>query len=206
VGLVVLAQSAERLIHPPAVASTTMIIFGLVGLLGNSISIAVLASSRAGNLNLRAAFLEVVNDAVGSAAVLVAAVVIALTGWRRVDAVASLLISLLIVPRTWTLLRETVDVLMERTPRHVDLVEVRKRLTTFSHVINVHDLHASTVSTGLSVLTAHVVVDDSCFLDGHAPRILEELQRCLLEQFKVNHTTLQLESGAVARHQDCSSE
>ena len=93
-----------------------MIVFGVVGLLGNAASIAVLARSRAGNLSMRAAFLEVVNDALGSVAVLVAALVIATTGWLRADALVSLLIGALILPRTWKLLRETVDVLMEKTP------------------------------------------------------------------------------------------
>ena len=94
-------------------------------------SIAVLAGGRGGNLTTRAAFLEVANDALGSLAVLVAAAVIATTGWLRADAVVSLLIGLLILPRTWKLLRETVDVLMERTPRNLDLDLVRTRLFFF---------------------------------------------------------------------------
>ena len=107
------------------------------------------------------------NDALGSVAVLVAAAVIATTGWLRADAVASLVIGVLIMPRTLRLLRESVDVLLESTPRGLDLAGVREHLMAVPHVHDVHDLHASQVATGLPVLTAHVVVDDSCFHDGH---------------------------------------
>jgi Co/Zn/Cd efflux system component len=96
--------------------------------------------------------------------------VIALTGFLRADALASLLIGVLILPRTWKLLRETVDVLLEKTPKGLDLTEVRDALLAVAHVHAVHDLHASTVATSMPVLTAHIVVDDTCFRDGHARR------------------------------------
>ena len=113
----------------------------------------------------------------------------------------SLLIGLLILPRTWNLLRETVDVLMERTPRHLDLDDVRAQLCAVEHVRGLHDLHASTIATGLPVLTAHVVVDDSCFRDGHAPQILDQLQTRLAGQFDVSHSTFQLEPAAHTSHE-----
>jgi cobalt-zinc-cadmium efflux system protein len=165
------------------------------------VSVAVLAAGRADDLNTRAAFLEVVNDALGSFAVLVAAVVISLTGWLRADAVASLLIGVLILPRTWRLLRETVDVLLESTPRGVDLADVRAHLLEVEHVHDVHDLHASTIATSLPVLTAHVVVDDSCFTDGHVPRLLDQLQGCLAGHFDVDHSTFQFEPASHAEHE-----
>jgi cobalt-zinc-cadmium efflux system protein len=201
VGVFVLVEGVERLIEPAPVASGAMVVFGVVGLLGNALSIAVLARGRAGSLNMRAAFLEVVNDALGSAAVLVAAVVIATTGWLRADAVVSLLIGVLILPRTWGLLRETVDVLMERTPRGLDLAEVRAQLLAVEHVRDLHDLHASSIVTHLPVLTAHVVVDDSCFRDGHAPKVLDQLQRCLAGRFDIEHSTFQLEPAGHAAHE-----
>jgi cobalt-zinc-cadmium efflux system protein len=178
-----------------------MVVFGVVGLLGNALSILLLSRVRSANLNTRAAFLEVVNDALGSAAVVIAAAVIAATGWYRVDAVASLFMGVLILPRTWHLLRDSVDVLLEGTPKGVDLTMVRAHLLAADHVHAVHDLHASSVATDLPVLTAHVVVDDSCFADGRLPQLLDELQHCLAGHFDVAHSTFQFEPAGHADHE-----
>lgn len=201
VGGFVVVESVQRLVQPPEVASGAMIVFGVVGLIGNAVGIAVLAGARGDNLNMRAAFLEVLNDALGSTAVLAAAVVIAVTGWTRADAIASLLIAALIVPRTIALLRESVDVLLEATPKGLDLSQVREHVLAMPHVHEVHDLHASQVATGLPVLTAHVVVDDSCFHDGHLRTLLDDLQTCLAADFDVEHSTFQFEAVGHARHE-----
>jgi cobalt-zinc-cadmium efflux system protein len=201
VGGFVLVEGLRRLIDPPDVASGAMLVFGGIALVGNLIGIAVLAGSRSENLNMRAAFLDVVNDALGSLAVLVAAVVIAVAGWSRADALASVLIGVLIIPRTLKLLRESVDVLLESTPKGLELSAVREHLLEVAHVRAVHDLHASQVATGLPVLTAHVVVDDSCFHDGHLPSLLDELQQCLAGHFDVEHSTIQFEAGSHAAHE-----
>lgn len=197
----VLVEGVQRLLSPPEVASTAMLVFGVVGLSGNAVGLMLLSGVRTGNMNLRAAFLEVLNDALGSVAVLVAAVVIATTGWLRADAVASLVIGVLIVPRTLRLLRETAHVLLESTPVGLDLDAVRARLLGIEHVHEVHDLHASQVATGLPVLTAHVVVDDSCFHDGHLARMLDEIQGCLAAEFDVAHSTIQFEAGSHGAHE-----
>jgi len=191
----VIVEGVRRLMHPPEVASTAMIVFGVLGLLGNVVAIAVLSRSRGANLNLRAAFLEVVNDALGSVAVIVAAVVIAATGWLRADAVVSLLIGVLILPRAVLILRDASAVLLESTPKGLDLDEVRQHILETPHVHDVHDLHASQIATGLPVLSAHVVVDDSCFLNGQLPQLLDELQRCVADHFPVSveHSTFQFE-------------
>jgi len=201
VGGFVIIEAIHRLIEPPEVVSAAMVAFGVIGLVGNVIGVAVLAGVRSENLNLRAAFLEVVNDALGSLAVLIAAVLIAATGWLRADALASLLIGALIIPRTLKILRESIDVLLESTPRGLELGEVREHLLQVSRVQAVHDLHASQVATGLPVLTAHVVVDDVCFRDGHLPALLDELQRCLAGHFDVAHSTFQFEAGGHATHE-----
>jgi cobalt-zinc-cadmium efflux system protein len=201
VGGFVLGEGVRRLIAPPEVASGAMVVFGVIGLVGNLIGIAVLAGARSQNLNMRAAFLEVVNDALGSLAVLIAAAVIAVTGWSRADAMASLLIGVLIIPRTLKLLRESIDVLLESTPRGLELSEVREHLLQVPRVQAVHDLHASQVATGLPVLTAHVVVDDSCFQDGHLPALLDELQDCLTGHFDVEHSTIQFEASSHVAHE-----
>ncbi|WP_423920547.1 cation diffusion facilitator family transporter [Frigoribacterium sp. 2-23] len=203
VGLFVLVEGVQRLFAPPEIASGSLLVFGIIGLLGNVASIAVLASGRNANLNLRAAFLEVVNDALGSVAVIVAAVVIAVTGWGGADAVAALVIGVLIVPRAFRLLKEAIDVLLESTPAGLDLDAVTAHLKEIEHVREVHDLHASQIATGLPVLTAHVIVDAECFTDGHTPRILDELQQCVAEHFdlSVEHSTFQLEPDTHRDHE-----
>jgi cobalt-zinc-cadmium efflux system protein len=201
VGVYVLVEAIRHLVTPAEVASGAMLAFGLAGLAGNAVSIGLLARARGENLNTRAAFLEVVNDALGSVAVLAAALTIQLTGWTRADAIASLVIGALILPRTWLLLRETVDVLMESTPRHVDLAQVRAHILAVPQVRGVHDLHASSVATNLPVLTAHVVVDDCCFHDGRLPSLLDDLQGCLAGHFDVAHSTFQFEREIHAEHE-----
>jgi cobalt-zinc-cadmium efflux system protein len=203
VGVFVLVEAVRRLAEPVAVASTPMLVFGAVGLLGNLAGMLVLAEHRRSSLITRAAFLEVLSDALGSVAVLAAAVVIAVTGWLRADAVVSLLIGGLILPRTLRLLRETSEVLLEATPPGLDLDDVRRHLLALPHVHAVHDLHASRIASDLPVLTAHVVIDDSCFQDGHAPQVLDELQNCVARHFPVavEHSTFQLEPRSHAGHE-----
>jgi cobalt-zinc-cadmium efflux system protein len=201
VGGFILVEGVRRLVSPPAVDSSLMVVFGAVGLAGNLVGIAVLTAARRSNLNMRAAFLEVVSDALGSSAVIVAALVIAATGWLRADAVASLLIGVLIIPRTVRLLRDSVNVLLESTPAGMELGEVREHMLQLPHVHDVHDLHASQVATGLPVLTVHAVVDDACFHDGHLMQMLDELQECLLGHFDVQHSTIQFEAASHSAHE-----
>lgn len=195
VGLFALVEGARRLVEPTEVASTGLLVFGVVGLVGNVASLLVLSGGRDANLNMRAAFLEVVNDALGSVAVIVSAVLIATLGWNRADAIAGMLIAILILPRAVTIIREAGSVLLESTPKGLDLDEVRRHLLAIPDVRSVHHLHASTIATGLPVLSAHVVVEESCFRDGHAADMLADLQRCVAEHFTVSveHSTFQLE-------------
>ncbi|MBF4629275.1 cation diffusion facilitator family transporter [Curtobacterium flaccumfaciens] len=203
VGLFVLVEGVQRLFAPPEIASSGLLVFGVIGLAGNIASILVLAAGRNANFNLRAAFLEVVNDALGSVAVIVAAIVIAVTGWGGADAIAGLLIGVLILPRAFKLLRETVNVLLESTPTGLDLDDVRQHLLERDRVVEVHDLHASQIATGLPVLTAHVIVDRECFTDGTLPALLDDLQVCVAEHFDVSveHSTFQLEPAGHTQHE-----
>lgn len=201
VGIAVVVEGIRRLLAPPEIGSHSMVLFGVVGLVANLIGLAILAGGRGDSLNMRAAFLEVVNDALGSVAVIVAAVVIHFTGWQRADAVASLVIGLLIIPRTLAILRESLNVLMECTPKGLDLAQVREQIRALDHVHEVHDLHASQVATGIPVFTAHVVVDDSCFEDGHLKTLLDAVQRCLHDDFGVEHTTIQFEPAKHSEHE-----
>ena len=181
-----------------------LLFFGILGLAANVGSILVLASGHKDNLNMRAAFLEVVNDALGSVAVLVSAVVMMLTGWAGFDAVAGALIALLMIPRAIKLLASSVSVLLEETPADLDMAKVRKHLEGVPGVLEVHDLHANSVSTGLPQLTAHVVVRQGTTAVENE-RILTSMQRCLRDHFPVSveHTTFQIEPQG---HRDSSGE
>lgn len=190
-----LVEAVHRWENPPQVAAQELLVFGVVGLVLNLAAMLVLSAGRAANFNMRAAFLEVLMDALGTLAVIASAILMMTTGYARADTIAALLIALLIIPRAALLIRETVAVLMEFTPKGLDLDEVRGHILALDHVKEVHDLHASTVATGLPILSAHVVVESGCFEDGHAPRILDDLQRCVAEHFEVavHHATFQLE-------------
>ena len=170
VGIYTAVEGVHRLFAPPEVPGTELLIFGVVGLVANAIGIAVLATARNANFNMRAAFLEVLNDALGSLGVIVAAIVIWLTGFYQADALAGLLIAALIVPRA------------------------------------VHDVHASMVATGLPVVTAHVVVADSCFHDGSAVAILDRIRSCVAGHFEVSveHSTFQLETAELGGREPAS--
>lgn len=196
VGVYAAIEGIRRLFEPPEVPAVELLVFGVVGFVANIVAIAVLSSSRGANFNMRAAFLEVLNDALGSVGVIVAAIVIATTGFAQADAVAGLFIAALIVPRAVKLMRETASVLMEFTPRGLDLDDVRAHILRLDHVTDVHDLHASTVATGLPTITAHVVVEDRCFSDGHAAEVLQEVRSCVAEHFEVSvlHSTFQIEN------------
>jgi cobalt-zinc-cadmium efflux system protein len=201
VGGFVLVEAIRHLISPPSVDARPMAIIGVIALLANAGSLLVLAQADRHNMNLRAASLEVLSDAAGAAAVVVAAIVVATTGFDRADALASLLIALFILPRTWHLLREAVDVLLEAVPRGVDLAEVREHIGEIDGVVGVHDLHAWTISSGLPVLSAHVVVDDATLADGGGGRVLDKLGTCLAGHFDIEHCTFQLEPAGHLDHE-----
>ena len=193
VGVFAAVEGVRRLAEPPEVPATELLVFGAIGLAANLAAAAVLASGRDATFNARAAFLEAVSDALGSVAVIAAALVIRFTGWQAADAVAGLAIAAFIVPRAVLLLRETASVLMEFTPPGLDLDDVRRHLLEVPHVRGVHELHASRVASGLPVLSAHVVIGEECFRDGHAPDILRRIKECVSQDFDIAHSTIELE-------------
>ena len=197
----ILVEGVRRLILPTEVASGWMLAVAVLGLVTNAVALALLHRGQARRLNVRGAYVEVLGDLLGSAAVVVAAVVIELTGWTRADAVASVAITVLIVPRALSLLRQALHVLLEGTPPGVDLDHVRAHILAVPGVIDVHDLHAWTITSGLPVLSAHVVVESGVMAsvadDGCGGAVLDQLTECLAHHFDVAHSTFQLEP---ARH------
>ncbi len=166
VALYILWEAWQRWSSPPEVEGGLMLAFAAVGLVANIIGLLILRDGAKESLNLKGAYLEVLGDLLGSVAVIIAAVIIATTGWLRADAVASVAVALMILPRTWTLLREAVDVLLQATPKNVDMAAVREHILGIPGVSDAHDLHAWTLTSGLPVLSVHVVVADDVLADG----------------------------------------
>jgi len=197
VSVFVIAEAVRRLIHPPEVASGIMLVFGIVALCGNACSLLLLRHGQGQSLNIRGAFLEVLSDFLGAAAVIAAAVIIAVTGFERADPIASLLIGAMIIPRTWQLLRQATDVLLEATPKNVDLDDVRRHMLETRGVIDVHDLHAWTITSGVNVLSAHVVVTG----EAASGPVLDQLSGCLADHFDIEHSTFQIEPPGHRDHE-----
>ncbi|WP_371543713.1 cation diffusion facilitator family transporter [Streptomyces sp. NBC_00554] len=201
VGGYVLYEAIQRFMTPADTHGGLTVVFALIGLVANMISLTLLMRGQKDSLNVRGAFLEVVADALGSVAVLIAAVVILTSGWQAADPIASIVISLMIVPRTWKLLQETLNVLLEAAPKGVDMAEVRAHILALPGVEDIHDLHAWTITSGMPVLSVHVVVSsDVLNAIGHE-KMLHELQVCLGDHFDVEHCTFQLEPSGHAEHE-----
>ena len=200
ISAIVAWEGVWRLASPPEVEAGPMLLVGVVGLLANVVSLAILAGGRNSNLNMKAAFLEVANDALGSLAVIVAAGAEWAFGWTRADAIASLLIAVLMAPRALTLLRRSVAILMEEAPASVDVTELRAHMTDIDGVLGVHDLHVAAVSSRLVTVTAHVTVTHEA--DGPTrDRIVHELGECACHHFPIAHSTFQLECPEHASHE-----
>jgi cobalt-zinc-cadmium efflux system protein len=187
----ILVEAWRRFQAPPEIASGPMLVIALIGGAANGIGVWLLHEGQRESLNMRGAYLEVMSDVLGSAAVVVAAIVIALTGWTPIDAIASVAIGVLILPRTWHLLREAIDILLEATPKGMHIDDVRAHILDANGVADVHDLHAWTITSGLNVLSAHVVMTP----DADPPAVLDELCRCLSADFDIEHSTFQLETA-----------
>lgn len=187
----ILIEAWRRLSEPPEIASGLMLAVALVGLAANAVSLFLLRDAQRESLNMRGAYLEVMGDLIGSAAVIVAAIVITVTRWTGADAVASALIGLLILPRTLGLLREATDVLLEATPKGVDMDQVRRHILDAPGVVDCHDLHAWTITSGMNVVSAHVIL-----AEGADPaKALDALCNCLSDNFDIEHSTFQLETA-----------
>ncbi|MUL42552.1 cation transporter [Streptomonospora sp. PA3] len=195
----VVYEAVRRLADPHPVSGPWMVAVAAIGLAANVVALLVLRGGQSKSLNVRGAYLEVMGDALASAGVVVGGAVIWLTGWTVVDSLVSAGIAAFIVPRAWKLLSEAVHVLLESTPRGVDLEEVREHLMTQEGVIDVHDLHAWTITSGVPVMSAHVVVEEHRLAD--AGRVLDELHACLSGHFDVEHSTLQLEPDGHVDHE-----
>ena len=198
---IVTVQAVQRLVHPASVHGGPVLAVALAGIVVNLVAARLLARASRSSLNVAGAFRHVLTDLYGFLGTAAAAVIIIVTGYVRADAIAALVVVALMVRAAWSLLRASGRILLEAAPEDMNLDDVRAHLLATSHVKDVHDLHAWTVTSSLPALSAHVIVDDSCFTAGHVPQLLDQLQACLAGHFDVEHSTFQLEAAAHAAHE-----
>lgn len=202
IALLIAVEAIQRLVAPKHVLGGLVLTIALVGAAVNVFATWVLAKANRKSLNVQGAYAHIVTDLYAFIGTAVAGLVIVLADWARADAIASLLVVTLMVWTAWGLLRDAGKILLQAAPDNLDLNSVRAHLLDVPHVLDVHDLHAWTVTSGSPTLAAHVVVEDECFHTGHAPQILDSLQACLVEHFDVAHATFQLEAATHAAHEN----
>lgn len=195
-------EAVGRFSEPAEVPGLPMLIIGILGLIGNIISAVILAGGDRGNMNMRGAMLHVMGDALGSVGVLGAAIVLLTTGWPYADTIASLLIVVLILPRSVALLREVWHVLLEGAPKGIDVAEVKAALKDVPGVLDVHDLHVWAINDRKPSLSAHIVVGEHVGPQCGDVSVLDGAGALLKERFGLVHSTLQVEHGDHTEHEE----
>lgn len=201
ISVVILIEALRRFGETPEIHTDIMLFAAILGAVANLVSLVILRGAQKESLNVRGAYLEVLGDLLGSFAVIAAAIVIMTTDFRAADPIASILISLMILPRAWHLLRDVVDVLLEATPKGVEVQMIREHILSVEGVVAVHDIHIWTITSGVPVFSAHVVVEDQILDAPGADRLLDQLGSCLGSHFDTEHCTFQLEPAGHSAHE-----
>jgi cobalt-zinc-cadmium efflux system protein len=202
VSALVLAEAVRRLISPPAVHGLPVLIVALVGVVVNLIAVWTLAKANRSSLNVQGSFVHIVTDLYGFLATAIAGLVVLSTHFTRADPIASLVVVALMLHAAWQLLRDSGRILLEAAPVGADLITIRHHLLEVEHVLDVHDLHVWTLTSDLPALSAHIVLSDMCFVDGHVPALLDQTQDCLVGHFDLEHSTFQFEPASHAEHEN----
>ncbi len=188
----IFVEAYKRIQVPHEVKSLEMTIVAVTGLIINILAAYILSKYQSGNLNIRGALYHVLSDALGSVGAIIAGVIMLETGWYYADSIISILVALLIIRGAWVLVRDSVHILLEGTPKGIDLKAVQNCICSHEGVIGVHDLHAWTLTQGFEALSAHLVVDDIYKRE----KLISDLKSQLSAKFNINHVTLQLETEA----------
>jgi cobalt-zinc-cadmium efflux system protein len=189
----ILYEAVDRFMDPPPILAGPMLAVAVVGLAVNLASMKLLAAGSSESLNVKGAYFEVMSDMLGSLGVIIAALVVMFTGWRLADPIIGAGIGLFIVPRTWSLLKQTVHILMEGTPPEIDMVALEGALKDIPGVLAVHDLHVWTITSGLDSMSCHLVIADM----ARARETLHAANEAMKTGFKLAHTTIQIEDQAL---------
>jgi cobalt-zinc-cadmium efflux system protein len=192
VAILILVQAYERLKQPPEVAPIPVFCLAIVGLIVNIVLLKLLDDFKSESVNTRAAYLEILGDSAISIGVMISSVVIYFTHWYAADPIVSGIIGLVILPRTWLLLSECINILMEGAPGHIDLAALRKSMLDIEGVVEVHDIHVWTITSGLDSMSAHVRIDPA----AQPELVLDAVTRVVQDKYQLHHTTIQVEQGA----------
>ncbi len=201
IAVVIVIEAIRRFGEAPEVRTDIMLWAAVLGAMANLVSLLILRGGQKESLNVRGAYLEVLGDLLGSMAVIAAAIVIMTTGFQAADTIASLVIAVMILPRAWSLLRDVVDVLLEATPKGVEVQMIREHILSIPGVVDVHDIHIWTITSGVPVFSAHIVVEDAKLSAHGADQILDHLGTCLGSHFDTDHCTFQLEPASHSAHE-----
>ncbi len=189
----IIVEAIQRIGNPQPISGGLVLVIATAGLVVNLGSALVIGRGHRKNLNLEGAYLHMLSDALGSIGAMAAGGIILLTGWLPADTIISVLIAILVLRGGWRLLTKAIDILMEGTPPGIDYHELTSALKSREHIVDLHDLHIWSISSGVLALSAHIELSDKCVKSGHWPQCLRETQNFLREQWGIEHTTLQTE-------------
>ncbi len=189
IGIYIFYEAYRRFLSPPEVRSVPMLIVATTGLAANLVTASLLYRTQHENLNVRGAFLHVIGDTLGSLGAIIAGVIMVIWRWYLADPIVSITVALLVVYSSWQLVRESVDVLLEGTPRHLNIANILMDLGSVSGVRSVHDLHVWSITSGMPAMSCHIVLRP----DVDAPAVLAALSRIMREKYQIEHTTIQIE-------------
>lgn len=197
----ILYEAYKRFLDPPEIIGGPMLVVAIIGLGVNLISMKMLSAGSTESLNIKGAYFEVLADMLGSLGVIVAAVVVLLTGWKMVDPLIGAGIGLLIVPRTWGLLKQAIHILMEGTPSEIDMALLERRLLEIPGVTGVRDLHVWTITSGADAMSGHLVVSNM----ATAREVLVTAREAMQTDFSLTHVTIQIEDVAIRNAEDATN-
>ena len=199
VAVFIFYEAYQRFRNPPAVQTTIMLVVAVIGLAANLVTMRLLHHTRHDNLNVRGAFLHVLGDTISSVGVIAGGIIIAVTGWKIVDPIIALLIGIIILWGAVNLIRESVDILLETVPKHIPLDKVAEAITGVPGVVELHDMHVWTITSGIYALSTHILIQDQMLSRTH--EITAAINRGLEKKFNITHTTFQLENE---KCEDCA--
>jgi cobalt-zinc-cadmium efflux system protein len=190
VALYIFYEAYNRFTNPPSVKADWMLVVAVIGLLANIASAWLLFGKHHGSLNIRGAFFHVLTDAIGSVGAILASIAIIVSGYQVADPLISIVVAVLILWSSWILIRDAVDILLEGTPAHINIVSLREQLGLVDGVGSVHDLHVWTLTSGVLAMSCHVVAQDAQF---NRTELLSRVNDVARERFHIDHTTIQIE-------------
>ncbi|WP_347125455.1 cation diffusion facilitator family transporter [Microbacterium sp. SY138] len=197
----ILFEAVDRWFNPEDVEGGGVIAFAIVGLIGASISLIILSRGAKESLNVKAAFLEVMSDGIGAAAIIVSGILNVTIGWQQGDAIAAAAIGVIILPRAFMLLKQAINIILQGVPDGIDIEEVRGEIEGTAGVKAAHSLHVWALTSGVFVLSAHIVLDDEAAANGSGTQVLDELTESMREHFRIEHSTFQIEEDGHLEHE-----